>query len=361
MKNVTNIFGNGNLFEPSDLKGTIYCQCCACMSISSDFLSWVNHPDNKNRKVVDPRLAENIIILSCQVTDLAILNDINYLENLIDLYPNTKFFVGGCLAKRFDIPLPDNCERIDDFRIDEQPIIDKQLINYSKPFWVKNFKENDDEFSDGHLFRNMYPFRTSVGCNGKCSYCTIKTTRGRYQGRYVYPEIREEFKSNDNIVLINDSISSVELYFYLNLAEEYNKQISLRNIEPRMLINSELLSIICKLADKKLIKIIHCPIQHTNENVLKDMNRTHDFVKILLDTTFPLLKYKGIFLATNIIIDYKDYPNPENLEIFDYVSWNPYWDGNWDIDKAKDRWNHYFNEYNFSIKDGKIFIETNKI
>ena len=56
----------------------------------------------------------------------------------------------------------------------------------------------------------------------------------------------------------------------------------------------------------------------------------------------------GTLIATNIIIDYvyngKQFPNydKEKLEKnFDYYSWNPYFDGNWDIEKAKVRFKKY--------------------
>ena len=59
-------------------------------------------------------------------------------------------------------------------------------------------------------------------------------------------------------------------------------------------------------------------------------------------------RLNGTLIATNIIIDYvhdgKVYSNydKEILEKdFDYYSWNPYFDGNWDIEKAKKRFKKY--------------------
>jgi hypothetical protein len=59
---------------------------------------------------------------------------------------------------------------------------------------------------------------------------------------------------------------------------------------------------------------------------------------------FHYLKQKGVILATNVIIDYKNFPNPLEdpmIDIFDYVSWNPYWDGVWNIDNAARRFEKY--------------------
>lgn len=56
-------------------------------------------------------------------------------------------------------------------------------------------------------------------------------------------------------------------------------------------------------------------------------------------------RFFGTKLATNIIIDYKDFKNSAYTELytlFDYVSWNPYWDGKWDRDKAEKNYKYYF-------------------
>jgi len=42
MKEVTNEFGTGILYEENDLGKSIYCVCTACMSVWSDFLSYAN-------------------------------------------------------------------------------------------------------------------------------------------------------------------------------------------------------------------------------------------------------------------------------------------------------------------------------
>jgi hypothetical protein len=55
-----------------------------------------------------------------------------------------------------------------------------------------------------------------------------------------------------------------------------------------------------------------------------------------------ILKAKGVFIATNIIIDYKDFPNlPLPTNVFDYISWNPYWAGLWSTEKAEERFKKY--------------------
>lgn len=345
MKNITNIFGSGALYDENDLKGKIYTYCCACMSVYSDFLSWANHQENIDKMVMYPERADNIIVLSCQVTDLAVLNDLKKLESLMDSYPNKTFYVGGCLSKRFDIPLPDNCRRLDNIRVNGQEIKYKTLVTFDRPFWTKrlNISKNDGDVPEGTLFRYMYPLRISVGCKNKCNYCTVRDTRGDYYESEIDNKLlaSEFYKNKNDIVLINDSLSTHLLERWIGFSEGFSKQVSFRNVEPVVVIKS--FGKILKLAKKKLLKILHCPIQSSNREVLKDMNRPVASTLIFINNIAPILKREGVYLATNIIVDYKDFPNPTGLEeVFDYISWNPYWDGNWDIDRAKERWNHYF-------------------
>jgi len=329
-----NIFGEGLLYEASDLKGTIYCLCTACMSIWSEFLSWANL--NEQRFVNDPVKADNIIVLSCQVTDLAILNDLRAIEHIMEKSPGSKYYIGGCLARRFDIELPLTVKRLDHIRHDYQSIDYTNLIQYAKPFWVKQFKDTGEELDDGRLFRDMYPLRVSVGCNKKCEYCTIRTTRGTaYQLDTV--QLLDEFKKHENVVLIADSPPAQIIREWCLVAYALQKPISIRNIEPEVVVTCW--DYIMHIAKAGLLKIFHSPIQSMNQDILKAMKRP---VNATLDyiARVPYLRATGVIVATNIITDYRgfeDFPISAYEELFDYVSWNPLWDGKWDRQKAEER------------------------
>lgn len=338
MKHVKNIFGNSIIFGASDIKGKIYVTCTACMSIFSEFLSWANN--NKQRFVKNPEMADSIIVLSCQVTDLAILNDIKTLEGLKLLSKKKDYYIGGCLAYRFDIPI--NAKRLENIKMDYHFIDNTDLIDYATPFWIKDFKEREGE---GNLFRHMYPLRIGVGCSNKCKYCTIRTTRGKAYNLDIN-KIENEFISHDDILIIADSISSKQISELCSLARKHKKPLSIRNIEPTEAIKSY--NNISDISKQGLLKILHVPIQSSCKETLIDMNRnvdtTIDFIKKAKD----LKSYTE--LATNIIIDYKKYNNPNIYELrktFDHISWNPYWDGIWDRELAETRYNKYLGGVNY--------------
>ena len=344
MYRTENKFGNGVLYEAYDLSGVLHITSTACMSVWSEFLSWVNHQLRfrySNVKFTpNPIYADRIIVLSCQVTDLAILNDLNTLDRLMKACPGKKYYIGGCLAKRFDIELPEGVRRLDNVDCNGSFIINRNIIDYAPPFWIKNFDNKQNEFSQGHLFRNMYPLRVGVGCLNNCSYCTIRVTRGQY--KEIEPNI-VEFQSNEDVVLIGDSITEGQVAFWANQALKCNKQISIRNLEPKEAIRA--MPFLYVLAKKGLLKILHVPIQSPDKNVLNDMRRHTSSTMIYIDMAEKYLK-EYTYLATNIIIDYKHYPNPDMTQlkkVFNYISWNPYWDGIWDKDRAIQRYDEYFN------------------
>ena len=246
MKEIKNIFGEGILYEEGDLEGKIYATSAACMSVWSDMLSFANQ--DPKRFVMDPQDADTIVVLGCQVTDLAVLNDLEVAKKLHDA-TNKNIFIGGCLAQRMDIPLPEYMKRLDVVRVVGQELEDRSLVHYEKPFWVPDFKESKDNLKDGNLFRNYYPLKIGAGCHGKCKYCTIRHTRG--DGYEMVPEEQiEEFLNHDHVVLTSDSPTVSQVKAWCRIAKECNKEISIRNIEPQNLIQckEELL----ELADRKL-------------------------------------------------------------------------------------------------------------
>lgn len=341
MKEIKNVFGTGKIYDKNDLEGKIYATSTACMSVWSDMLSYANQ--NKERFVKNPEEADSIVVLGCQVTDLAILNDLEVAKRLHN-QTSKDIYVGGCLAQRLDIPLPEYIKRLDMVREYNVDLEDLKLIDYEKPFWVPDFKETDNDLAAGNLFRNFYPLKIGAGCHGKCKYCTIRHTRG--EGYEVVPEEQiAEFLNHENVVLTSDSPTSSQVKAWCRIAKETNKKISIRNIEPQNLVlcQNELLA----LASLNLLKIVHCPVQSFEPEILKAMNRnvelTEAAVKLLKE-----LRNLGVITATNIIIDYtidgKIYRNLDEEQLnenFDYYSWNPYFDGNFNIEKAQERFKKY--------------------
>lgn len=341
MKHVNNKFGEGILYEKHDLGKKIYATSAACMSVWSDMLSYANkYPEYF---VNDPAYADSIVVLSCQVTDLAVLNDLRVAAKLHEL-TGKEIYIGGCLAQRMDIPLPEFTRRLDVVREIGVELNNTSLVNYEAPFWVPDFKDEDDNLKDGHLFRDYYPLKLGAGCHGNCKYCTIRHTRGEVYETIPREQI-DEFLHHEHVVLTSDSPSVKQIKEWAIIAKETNKEISIRNIEPQNLIQCE--SELIELANLGLLDIVHCPVQSFDKLVLESMNRSVDATYKAIELLLKL-RNLGVITATNIIIDYvvndeviENHDQEKLNKYFDYYSWNPYFDGNYDIIRAKERFNKY--------------------
>jgi len=107
---------------------------------------------------------------------------------------------------------------------------------------------------------------------------------------------------------------------------------------------------IIDLAESGYLNILHCPIQSFDEQVLMAMNRSVTMTMKALEI-MQLVRSLGVKIATNIIIDYKvddtvvsNHDQKRLTKEFDYYSWNPYFDGNFEMAKAKDRFKKYIGE-----------------
>lgn len=351
MKTIKNRFGQGELYSIEDVlsnsNAKIYCECAACMSVYTDMLSYLS--ENPNADLFSTKNDEtvtDIIVLGCQVTDLAILNDIRTAERLHTENPEANIYMGGCLAQRFDIELPEFVRRLDVVRNESVPIQEdtKKAVVWQKPFWITK-ELGSGEYDDGNLFRNSTPIKIGAGCPGRCKYCTIRDTRGCSYERDADTQVQEFLNAKGDVVFVADSPSVKQVEDWCYIAIRHNKAVSFRNLEPataNMCINP-----LMALAEKGLLKTLHVPIQSENKAVLEAMNRSVNATLAYIRWNQGLRKH-GVKLATNIIIDYDvdgtvyHNLNEEFLNShFDYYAWNPYFDGNWDRKKAEERFDKY--------------------
>jgi len=337
-----NRFGEGTIHDAADLEGRAYFHCAACMSLFAEAASWANaHP---GRICTDPAFAHDVVVVSCQVTDLAILNDLRHLEALMAAHPGRRFFVGGCLAYRFDVPLPDGCLRIRHVREDYAPIEARSIVYWAPPWWVRGFVEAGPEVlpgrpREGGLFRDHHPLRIGVGCKKRCTYCTINATRDAAYELDLNSHLVAEFKAHSPAVVIADSPTVRQVDEWALVALATGKRISFRNVEPT--VANACFGRLHDLARNGLLDVLHVPIQSLDPAVLRDMGRPVEETLRFVDSVRPELRVLKTLLATNVIVLYKGFPDdwyPEVKRLFDYVSWNPFWDGVWDRARAEARW-----------------------
>ena len=339
------------IYDKNVLKNKrVFISCAACLTVFTETLKWANDKDLKkfNIKITYfPEDADVIIVLGCQVTDLAILNDFHILDNYMKKYPNKEYYIGGCVAQRPDIDSINNSvNRIGHLISLRSTSFNKNLVFWEKPFWIKDYNITNTK---GNLFRYDNHIQVGRGCHGKCKFCSIKTTRGK-AAQVPFDIIKFEMKyyadKNKPITFVADTISYNQIKETANIAIENNQIVSYRNIEPQVLVKS--FDILYNLAIRGFLHTIHSPIQSLNSDILTDMNRDVD---ASLESLKLMNKFNeiGVYTATNIIINYKDFKENSTYSdlvlnknnIYNHVAINPYWDGIWDYNKALQRYKRY--------------------
>jgi len=344
----TNKFGTANIYEESDiLNKKIYIYNCACLTIHTETLGWANK--HKNCIVNNPVDADVIIVLGCQVTDLAIHNDIQTLLAFQFKYgcEDKLILFGGCIGQRFDI-FPTVFNRIDLLYSNYQPVTDDSLITWQHPFWIKQSETNSFLRTDKKDFKYI---RVGKGCHGRCQYCTIRITRKdpvTLDLNKLLPQFEECAGSNKIIIPVADTLTIPQIEHLYGIAIQYKIKFALRNIEPSNAVATS--DTLLKFSESGLLDTIHIPIQSTNKDSLRQMNRsindTFESIELIKN-----IKSNGVYTATNVIINYNDQSSGYNTikEIFDHVAWNPYWNGKWDIVTAARRMTQYIPFYQISI------------
>lgn len=329
-----NRFGAADVLTPENLPRPVYIECAACLSVYSEWWEWAE--DHADRITRNPAGAASIVVLGCQVTDLAVLNDFRTAERLATIYPSATVYMGGCLARRFDIPMPwGRVVLVDDGRMVPTRLRDRTLVHWQAPFWIEDFAEDGTQLR-GNQFRAAYPIRVGRGCKGKCAFCTINATRGQYQ---EYTLDKAALAENPGAVLVGDSPTTAQVETALQAALELGASLAIRNIEPSVALATQISAV--KAAEVGVLWAWHCPIQSTNPGVVVRMRRNAQDMSSVLALSLALRSY-GVWTATNVIWDFIPGDRSDDAaKYFDHVAWNPYWDGKWDRVGAERRWAEY--------------------
>ncbi len=153
--------------------------------------------------------------------------------------------------------------------------------------------------------------KSADGCNNRCTYCLIPKIRGRYQS-YPIEKLLEEVEALGDVselILVAQDVTryGVDLYGQKKLVDFLRKVTTCGNINSvRLLycypdmIDDEL---IAEIRDNpKIIKYIDIPLQHSEDVILKLMNRPagrEKYLKLIekLRNEIPDIAIRSTFIA----------------------------------------------------------------
>lgn len=271
-----------------------------------------------------PDDADVIVVNTCSFIESSKMESIDTILEMASYKDSGKcqaLVVAGCLPQRYKSELEKEFPEVDLFigtgeyqRIAE--LVDwaqkKELPQRSyvnKPVFLhtdEHPRMQTGEFYSAYL-------KISEGCNRRCSFCIIPTLRGNTRSRTV-ESLVEEAK-----VLASQGVK--ELNLVAQDLTEYGMEHRYQNMTLEKLLpalaaidgiqwirllyaypdqfSDELIDIMAR--EPKVVKYLDMPIQHTNDRILKLMNRRFTREQVFKFIGRLREKIPGVFLRTSII------------------------------------------------------------
>ena len=289
--------------------GLVSLGCAKNLVDSENILGLLKHDGYTITNTIED--SDIIIVNTCGFIDSSKKESIETIFEILSY--NKKVVVTGCLAQRYEAELKKE--------IPEAYFI--PIHDYDK--FNKLFKEVDKELNaEGGLDDHYRMVSTGgysaylkigEGCDNCCTYCAIPLIRGHFVSR-PYDEIIEEankladsgikevivleqdttkygidLKDGHNTVSLLKGLLGVKKLDYIRLLYLYPDEIT-----------DELIDLIAK--EKRLTPYFDIPIQHSEDHILKDMNRRGN--KEFLRNLFNKIKSKvpNAILRTTVMVGF---------------------------------------------------------
>jgi ribosomal protein S12 methylthiotransferase len=255
--------------------------------------------------------ADAIIVNTCGFIDSSKRESINTIFEMLSY--NKPVVVTGCLAERYEKELKEEIPEATFI-----PIHDYNRFNDLFKQIDQNLNESgglDDRYRVISTGRYSAYLKIGEGCDNCCTYCAIPLIRGHFVSR-PYEEIIKEanvladsgikevivleqdtskygidLKDGHNIVSLLKGLLEVKKLDYIRLLYLYPDEIT-----------DELIDLISK--EKRLTPYFDVPIQHSEDHILKDMNRRGN--KELLRNLFKRIRniVPNAVLRTTVMVGF---------------------------------------------------------
>lgn len=289
--------------------GLVSLGCAKNLVDSENILGLLKHDGYTITNTIED--SDIIIVNTCGFIDSSKKESIETIFEMLSY--NKKVVVTGCLAERYEEEL--RKEIPEAYFI---PIHDYDKFN--KLFRSVDKQLNSDSGLDDHyrvVSTGKYSayLKIGEGCDNCCTYCAIPLIRGRFVSR-PYDEIIEEANKladsgiKEIIVLEQDTTKyGIDLKDGHNTVSLLKGLLGVKKLEYiRLLylypdeISDELIDLIA--SEKRLTPYFDIPIQHSEDHILKDMNRRGN--KEFLRNLFNKIKTKvpNAILRTTVMVGF---------------------------------------------------------
>ena len=280
------------------------------------------------------------ILNTCHIRDKAkekVYHEIGRIKKLYKFKSKPIMIVAGCVAQA------ENQEMIK-----REPFIDAVVgpqAYHKINEIVKNFEKNSkveetdfDTISKFNYFDNIKITNNKIssyltiqeGCDKFCNFCVVPYTRGPEYSRPFKKILSEVEKLINNgtkeIIFLGQNVNAYyfeelsKKYLLSNLINEVSKYSEIERIRyitshPRDMTDDLILS----YSNKKLMPLVHLPIQSGSNKILKLMNRKHTVEKYI--EVYEKLKKinSNIEISSDFIISYPGETDKDFLETLNLI------------------------------------------
>ncbi len=291
---------------------------CAKNEVDSDRMRALIEADPALSIVDDADAADVIIVNTCSFLMSAVEEGIELTLSLVaeklEGGITCPVVMAGCIPSRYgdeiEKEMPDVAAFVPCNREDEICHVLRDILG------IEDAAEAVPDFARTVQAAFAY-VKISDGCDRFCSFCAIPYIRGRYFSRtedVILSEVRHLLEGGvREIVLIGQDTgiwgrdlpgTPTLAYLLRKVAEEvrpYNGWVRVLYLQPEGL-SDELVSTIRDTPE--IVKYIDIPLQHSNAQVLKDMNRTGDTQEFLEMVARLRREVPGIALRTTALVGF---------------------------------------------------------
>lgn len=308
---------------------------CSKNDVDTDVMKTILEKKNYNL-VYSPDMADIIVINTCGFIESAKEESINEIFEMTQYKSqgDKKILVSGCLAQRYSNELLEQIPEIDGILGTGQI---KNIEQYIAQLELGN-KVNETGDIDADIEEGIFKTNANVseyvkigeGCNNFCSYCIIPKLRGRNRSRKIeniYKEVENLAKRGTREVILiaqNTTDYGIDNYGEHSLAKLVNKLEEIEELKwIRVLylypdnFTDDLIESFKN--NKKLLPYVDIPLQHVNDEVLKNMNRSTNKKDIISLINKLRKEIPNIIIRSTFIIGFPGETNEQFMELVDFL------------------------------------------
>ena len=278
------------------------------------------------------------VVFKKEEADILIINTCGFIESskkesidviLDNINNKQKVVVTGCLVNRYVDELKKEIPEVDLWiPIRDYPRFTQLLATLDSD--IKNYEGVNDNYRMVSTGNYSAYLKIGEGCSNRCTYCAIPLIRGPYVSR-PFESIVNEAKHlasqgyKELIILQQDTtrygLDLEPKTTIVDLLKELLKIESLEYIRLLYLypdeITDELIELIAN--EERLTPYFDIPIQHSEDRILKAMNRRGD--KAYLKELFAKIRNKipNAILRTTIMVGFPDETESDFKELMRFI------------------------------------------